>query len=63
MGETSSSRTISTELQRIAKQAADYPEMVFTSLAHLINEDLLGEAYDRTRKDAAPGVDGVTAKQ
>lgn len=63
MGETSSSRTISTELQRIAKQAADYPETVFTSLAHLINEDLLGEAYDRTRKDAAPGVDGVTAKQ
>jgi group II intron reverse transcriptase/maturase len=35
--------------------------MVFTTLAHLIDVDLLREAYHRTRKDAAPGIDGVTA--
>jgi len=37
--------------------------MVFTTLAHLIDVDFLREAYRRTRKDAAPGIDGVTAKQ
>lgn len=37
--------------------------MVFTTLAHLIDVELLREAYKRTRKDSSPGVDGVTAKQ
>jgi group II intron reverse transcriptase/maturase len=36
--------------------------MVFTTLAHLIDVELLREAYQRTRKDSSPGVDGVTAK-
>jgi group II intron reverse transcriptase/maturase len=36
--------------------------MVFHSLAYLIDEDLLREAFRRTRKDGAPGIDGVTAK-
>jgi group II intron reverse transcriptase/maturase len=31
------------------------------SLAHHIDKDLLREAYRRTRKDGAPGVDGQTA--
>lgn len=62
MGETSSSPTISTKLQQIAKQAQDYPEMVFTTLVHQIDVDFLREAFHKTRKDAAPGVDGVTAQ-
>src|SRR5260370_20264718 len=37
--------------------------MVFKTLAHLIDEELLREAYKRTRKDSSPGVDGVTAKE
>jgi len=37
--------------------------MVFTTLAHLIDVDFLWEAYRRTRKSAAPGVDGVTARK
>jgi retron-type reverse transcriptase len=36
--------------------------MAFTTLAHLIDVDLLREAYRRTRKDGAPGIDGVTAQ-
>lgn len=36
--------------------------MKFTTLAHLIDDDWLREAYRRTRRDAAPGIDGVTAK-
>ena len=63
MGDTSRSQTVSTELQQIAEQAKQYPDMVFTTLAHLIDVDFLREAYRRTRKDAALGIDGVTAKQ
>jgi group II intron reverse transcriptase/maturase len=33
------------------------------TLMHLIDVDFLREAYRRTRKSGAPGVDGVTAKQ
>src|SRR5215475_6034695 len=62
MGDTSRSPTISTQLQRLAEQARRYPEMVFTTLAHLIDVDFLREAYRRTRKDSAPGIDGVTAE-
>ena len=62
-GETSSSPTVSTKLQRIAEQAIQYPEMKFTTLAHLIDQDLLREAYRRTRKSGAPGCDGVTAAE
>ena len=62
MGDTSRSPTISTQLQWIAEQAKRYPEMVFTTLAHLIDVDFLREAYRRTRKDSAPGIDGVTAE-
>jgi RNA-directed DNA polymerase len=62
MGDTSRSPTISTQLQRIAEQAKQYPEMVFTTLAHLMDVDFLREAYQRTRKDSAPGIDGVTAQ-
>jgi RNA-directed DNA polymerase len=63
MGDTSRSLTISTKLQQIAQQAKQYPTRVFTTLAHLIDVEFLGEAFARTRKDAAPGIDGVTAEQ
>lgn len=60
-GDTSRTPTIATPLQRIAEQAKHYPEMVFTTLARLIAVDFLREAYHRTRKDSAPGIDGGTA--
>lgn len=63
MGDTQGSRTISTKLQEIAKAAESYPDRVFNNLGHLIDEEFLKEAYKRTRKNSAPGVDGVTAKQ
>ena len=37
--------------------------MAFTSLAYLMDIDWLKEAYRRTRKDGAAGVDGVTAEE
>jgi RNA-directed DNA polymerase len=44
-------------------QASKYPERVFTTLHHLVDVDFLREAYRCTRKDAAAGVDEVTAKE
>jgi RNA-directed DNA polymerase len=53
---------MSTGCQRIAELARQAPQMSFTSLAHHIDLGLLYEAYLRTRKDGAVGVDGQTAE-
>ncbi len=55
--------SISTRLRRIARLAGEDPERSFLSLAHNIDEFWLQEAYSRTRKDGAAGVDGATAEQ
>lgn len=55
--------TISTKLRQIAERARACPEKSFTNIAHLIDLDLLREAFRRTRKDGATGVDGVTATE
>jgi len=60
---TSRPLTVSTKLQRIAEQAKSYPEMEFTTLAHLMDVDWLREAFHKTSKTASPGVDGVTVRQ
>jgi group II intron reverse transcriptase/maturase len=62
MVETQSSKFISPGLQRIAELAREHPEWAFTNLAQVINLDLLKEAYQRTRKNGAVGVDGQTAE-
>jgi RNA-directed DNA polymerase len=62
-GDTLRSPTVTTKLQRLAAQAARDPARVFTTLAHLIDEDFLREAYRHTSKSSAAGIDGVTAKQ
>src|SRR3954471_15392982 len=52
---------ISTRRRRIAELARQSPQAAFTTLAHHIDIDWLKEAYRRTRKDGAAGVDGQTA--
>lgn len=59
MNETSSSKGISPGLQRVANLAKANPQMAFTTLAHHLDLDLLREAYRRTRKDGAVGIDGI----
>jgi group II intron reverse transcriptase/maturase len=54
---------ISTRLRQIAKQAREAPDMAFTTLAHHLDYALLLEAYRRTRKGGAAGVDGTTAEE
>jgi len=63
MGDTLRSQTISTKLQQIAKQAANYPDMVFTTLAHHIDVDFLYEAYRQNNRKSSPGIDKVTSKE
>jgi RNA-directed DNA polymerase len=63
MSGTSSPQSISTKLGRIAELARNAPTMAFTTLAHHIDVDWLREAYRRTRKDGATGVDGKSAEE
>ena len=48
MAETSSSKTVSTKLEQIAKLAREMPQAVLTTLAQHIDIDWLREAYRRT---------------
>ena len=57
------SSSVSLKQQRIAELAKQSPQMGFTSLAYHMDIDWLREAYRRTRKDGAVGVDGQTAAQ
>jgi group II intron reverse transcriptase/maturase len=63
MTETPISDKVSTRLQRIAQLAREDPERAFLSLAHHIDVEFLREAFRRTRKDGATGVDGRTAAE
>ena len=63
MAETQTSVDVSTKLERVAKLAREAPDMAFRNLAHHIDVDWLREAYRRTRKGGAPGVDGQSAEQ
>jgi RNA-directed DNA polymerase len=61
MSGTPSPASISTKLERIAELARWRPALVLTTLAHHIDVEFLKQAYRRTRKDGAAGVDGQTA--
>jgi hypothetical protein len=63
MTETSNSEFVYTKQQRIASLARQSPQMGFTSLNHYLDLPWLREAYRRTRKDGAVGVDGQTAAE
>ena len=61
MSEPLNSGTICTRIQRIAELAREHPERSFRSIHHAIDIEWLREAYRRTRKDGAVGVDAQTA--
>src|SRR6476659_2320739 len=52
---------LSTNRQRIANLARTRRGTALCSLHHVIDLDWMLEAYRLTRKDGAPGIDGVTA--
>jgi RNA-directed DNA polymerase len=52
---------LSTKRQRIAELARTKRGVALSTLHHVIDLEWMQEAYRLTRKDGAPGVDGVTA--
>ena len=54
---------VSTKLRRVAEQSRQAPDKVWKTLSHLIDVELLREAFRRTRKSGAIGVDGQTATE
>jgi group II intron reverse transcriptase/maturase len=63
MGNAKTLQDVLPKLMRVAERAKREPEARILSLAHLVDEELMKEAYRRIRKDAAVGVDGVTKEQ
>ena len=55
-----SGEPVATKLHRIAEKARKEPGFKFTSLYHLMNEELLRGCFMRLRKDAAAGIDKMT---
>jgi len=61
--ETQDSENVSTKQQRIAELAKRHRGEALKTLAHHMDIGWLKEAFRRTRKSGATGVDGVTAQQ
>ena len=49
-----------TKLERITQLSKENPEMVFTSIGHLINTDMLRDCHREMDGKKAVGIDGVT---
>ncbi len=49
-----------TKLARISEMSAEHPDMVFTSIGHLIDVELLSECHRDMDGKKAVGIDGVT---
>ena len=62
MAGTLISSTVLTKQQRIAQLAGEDPDRALISLSHHMDLEWMIEAYRRTRKDGAVGIDGQTAK-
>ena len=52
-----------TKLERISQLSTENPEMVFTSIGHLIDKELLKECHGKMDGDKAVGMDGVTKEK
>jgi RNA-directed DNA polymerase len=61
-GRAQSRETVSQALERIRKAARERKEEKLTALLHHISPELLAEAFDELKEDAAAGVDGLTWK-
>lgn len=52
-----------TKLERISQLSTENPEMVFTSIGHMINKELLKECHEKMDGDKAVGIDGITKEE
>ena len=51
-----------TKLERISQLSRENPDMVFTSIGHLISASLLKECHNKMDGNKAVGIDGITKK-
>src|SRR5580765_964908 len=61
-GRTQSRTTLQPRLARVNAAARSAAQTRFTALLHHIDQDALGRAFDRQRRRAAAGVDGITVQ-
>lgn len=59
----SSGESVETKLLRIAEKARREPEFQFTSLFHLMNEELMRGCFAELKTGKAPGLDRVTKEE
>lgn len=52
-----------TKLERISQLSRENPAMVFTSIGHLINKELLRECHEKMDGRKAVGIDGITKEE
>jgi len=52
-----------TKLARISQLSSENPDMVFVSVGHLINKELLKSCHEKMDGDKAVGIDGVSKKE
>lgn len=52
-----------TKLARIAQLSQENPKMVFTSIGHLINKEMLKDCHAKMDADKAVGIDGITKEE
>ncbi len=52
-----------TKLERISQLSSENPDMVFTSVGHFINRELLENCHKEMDGDKAVGIDRVTKEE
>lgn len=52
-----------TKLARISQLSSENPDMVFTSIGHLINKELLKDCHEEMDGKKAAGIDGITKEE
>ena len=52
-----------TKLERISQLSKENPKMVFTSIGHLINKELLESCHNKMDGNKAIGIDGITKEE
>lgn len=52
-----------TKLARISQLSSENLNMVFTSIGHLINKEMLKECHKKMDGEKAVGIDGVTKEE
>ena len=52
-----------TKLTRITQLSTENPDMVFTSVGHFINKEMLMDCHSRMDGDKAVGIDGITKEE